>query len=66
MIKQVTCARVTVERVASAQGIKLSAPNTIDDSDVLVRELSGGREVALMGRTLAGDLFLSLLVAGAL
>ncbi len=64
MIKQVTCARSTVERAATAKGIRLASHNLDHDADVLVRELQQGG-VVVHGRTLAGQLFLSLLVAGA-
>jgi len=65
MLKQVTCARATIERAATAKGIRLSAHNLDHDADVLVRQLNE-REVALYGRTLQGKLFLSLLCTGAL
>lgn len=65
MIKQVTCALSTVQRAATAKGIRLATHNLDHEADVLVRQLSE-REVVVHGRTLAGKLFLSLMVAGGL
>ena len=64
MARQVTCALSTIRRVATAQGIRLATHNLDHDADVLVKPLNE-REVAVHGRTLQGQLFLSLLVCGA-
>jgi hypothetical protein len=74
-IKQVTCALSTNKRAATAKGISLAIDGWYQDGDfgkvdngtpdVSARTLPGG-VVAVRGATLAGDLFLSLLVSGAL
>ena len=73
MLKTVTCALSTIKSAADKEGIKLtlaclpSEGNTIGsnlEADVVLRRVNS-REVAVQGRTMQGDLFLSLLVAGA-
>lgn len=74
-IKQVTCALSTIKRAATAKGISLAVDGWYQDGDfgmvdsgtpdVSARTLPDG-VVAVRGGTLAGDLFLSLLVCGAL
>lgn len=74
-IKQVTCALSTIKRAASAKGISLAVDGWYQDGDfgrvdngtpdVHARTMQNGA-VAVRGHTLQGDLFLSLLVAGAL
>jgi hypothetical protein len=63
MLKTVTCSLATVSRVAADQGISVAQHNLDGNADVLVRRVSD-KEVAVHGRTLEGQLFLSLLVAG--
>jgi|HubBroStandDraft_3_1064219.scaffolds.fasta_scaffold459561_2 hypothetical protein len=75
MVKQVTCSVGTIRRTASAQGISLAVDGWYQDGDqgkvdngtpdVHAMTMPGGA-VAVRGHTLAGDLFLSLLVAGVL
>lgn len=74
-IKTVTCGLNTVKRAASAQGVSLAIDGWYQQGDfghvdngtpdVHAKTMPGG-VVAVRGASLAGDLFLSLLVAGAL
>jgi hypothetical protein len=63
MLKTVTCSLATVQRAATDQGIRVAQHNLDGTADVLVRPVND-REVAVHGRTLEGQLFLSLLVCG--
>ena len=66
MIKTVTCSFSTIKRAADAHGIQLSGPvlPARAEADVVLHRVNAA-EVAVRSRTLSGDLFLSLLVAGA-
>lgn len=77
MIKQVTIGYHALIRSASEQGILIGFPGDGPHVDVQASALRGHRvsgdpskdepgEYAVRGLTLAGDLFLSCLVAGAL
>ncbi len=63
MLKTVTCSLATVTRTAHDQGIRVAQHNLDGNADVLVKQVNE-REVAVHGRTLEGQLFLSLLVCG--
>jgi hypothetical protein len=81
MLKTVTCALSTIRRAATDKGVSLAVdgwyesarPGEVCDHgmvdagtpDVHARTLKDGT-VAVRGGTLEGDLFLSLLVAGAI
>jgi hypothetical protein len=68
MLKTVTCGETAVLRAANAHGIRISfcpiPPGTFN-ADVHCAPTGKPNERALSSRTLAGELFLSLLVAGA-
>ena len=71
-IKTVTCSFYTIKQAADLHGIQLSMACSgrsdwvsNPEADVILRRVRQG-EVAVQGRTLAGDLFLSLLVTGAI
>lgn len=77
MLKQVTVGYHALIRTASSQGILVGFPGDGPHVDISASPLRGHRvsadpskdepgEYAVRGVTLAGDLFLSLLVAGAL
>lgn len=66
MVKQVTCAPDTLTRAALRQGVSVAFSRSSGQEDVLALPVPGKpKEVALRGTTLQGQLFLSLLVAGA-
>jgi hypothetical protein len=76
MLKTVTCSLLSICRAADKQGIRLQVAGRgngpVPNVDVILRPVTlrpvpiGKCEVAIEGKTLAGQLFLSLLVAGAL
>lgn len=77
MLKQVTCGYHSLIRAASQKSVVVGFPGDGPYVDVTAVPLRGHRvstdpskdesgEYALQGKTLAGNLFLSLLVAGAL
>jgi hypothetical protein len=73
MLKTVTCGRGAVARAAQQHHVVVLFAEAGDgtesrcpvEADVVARPTAHEGEVALLGKTLAGDLFLSLLVAGA-
>ncbi|MGH9920389.1 MAG: hypothetical protein ACRD6W_16165 [Nitrososphaerales archaeon] len=77
MLKTVTCGRGLLLRTARQKHIVVGEPGDGPHVDVVATPLRGHRvsadpakdepgEYALSGKTLAGDLFLSLLVCGAI
>ena len=65
MLKTVTCSFSTIKRAADEKGIKLSMAGQNPEADVVLRRVTG-REVAVAARSLEGQLFLSLLICGAI
>ncbi len=66
-IKQVTCAPATLTRAALQKGITVAFSRSLGSEDVIATPVPGkANEVALRGLTLQGDLFLSLMMVGAI